>query len=130
MLHTRSIAADNLKLWVWSQSHRLEWLYATNSGRKAMDSKLCVVTWVSATRGSIRFRENFIVNTSIYFVDLLFCGLFRLNPSQVFYLEIGQFHWFSWVIISLVFFTILLYVIWLLLFNLDHIIKLSNNLVN
>ena len=33
-MHTRSIAIDDLKLWMESQSHKLEGLCATNLDRK------------------------------------------------------------------------------------------------
>ena len=65
LLHTWSTAVDDLKFWVGYQSHILECLCAKIQIKESMDSKLRVVTWVSATRGNIRFREKSIINTSI-----------------------------------------------------------------
>jgi len=87
---------------------------------ESVDSELCVVTWVSTTRSIIRFRVKPIVNTlPFYLVNLLPCGLLRLNPPRVFTLKLDDFIGFpksSYRLCSLLF-----HYAWydLLLFNLD-----------
>ena len=79
-----------------------------------VDLELRVITWVSTTRGSIRFRVKSIVNTSILFSEFVPCGLFRSNPPQVFL----PWNWtISLVFLDhhiVMFFTFLVFMIWLI----------------
>ena len=77
-----------------SQSHKRGCLCATHSDRRLREFEVACGR-VSTTQGSIRFRGKSVVKLSFCLVNILPFGLFRLNPSHIFYLETGLFHWFS-----------------------------------
>ena len=118
---TRSYIANDLKLWVGSQSHKGGCLCSTNSNRKVRRFGTACGCVYKYTRSSIRFMEKSIVNTFL-FSEFVALRIVQVKSSPVFLL----WNWthsntFIGFLESsyLVFFTFPHLVIWLFVFNLD-----------